>query len=86
MSFELTLVVMIGGPVEDLDYQPNHGKLAAVGGGDIAIWTLFCTSNMYASLVTQQTCSIRKMGDIVTNVHFIAKDTVIVSFLESGDL
>jgi hypothetical protein len=72
--------------VEDLDYHSGQGKLAAVGGGDIAIWTIYCASAASASLVTQKTYSIRIPNCVANNVHFITKNTVLVSLLESGDV
>jgi hypothetical protein len=84
-NFGLAFVAAISGPVEDLVYQASQGKLAAVGGGDVRIWTIFYPSTASASLVSQKTHSI-KADCVANNIHFIAKSTVLVSFLESGDM
>lgn len=74
------------GPVEDLDYQSSQGKLAAVGGGDVAIWTIFYAPAASASLASQKTFSIGNANCVVNNVHFITKSTILISLLESGDV
>jgi len=85
-KFNLAFVVTMRGPVEDLDYHSGQGKLAAVGGGDITIWTIFYSSSAPASLVSQKTYCICTPNCVANNVHFITENTLLVSLLESGDV